>query len=78
MAHKNKVMRSINVEGEHVCVDIFVRPDGTYGFDEFRRDPEDTRGWYSIGHHGGRIFDDAEAALTEARNSVRWLNGVLS
>jgi hypothetical protein len=23
------------------CVDIFRRPDGSYGFEEFRRDPED-------------------------------------
>ena len=23
------------------CVDIFSRPDGTFGFEEFRRDPED-------------------------------------
>ncbi len=23
------------------CVDIFKRPEGTFGFEEFRRDPED-------------------------------------
>ena len=23
------------------CVDVFSRPDGTFGFEEFRRDPED-------------------------------------
>jgi hypothetical protein len=26
------------------CVDIFSRPDGTFGFEEFRRDPEDRGG----------------------------------
>jgi len=26
------------------CVDVFARPDGTFGFEEFRRDPEDM-GW---------------------------------
>ncbi|HEY2564091.1 MAG TPA: hypothetical protein VGI44_10300, partial [Acidimicrobiales bacterium] len=26
------------------CVDIFSRPDGTFGFEEFRRDPEDMGG----------------------------------
>ncbi|ATG43292.1 hypothetical protein PhaeoP18_01333 [Phaeobacter piscinae] len=44
MAHINKVIRSINLDGELICTDIFQRPDGSYGFDEFRRDPEDGRG----------------------------------
>lgn len=73
MAHVNKVVRSINLDGETICVDIFVRPDGSYGFDEFRRDPEDGRGWYSIGHHGDREFESAEAALDEAMRMVGWL-----
>ena len=62
------------LDGEHICVDIFQRTNGTYGFDEFRRDPEDTNGWYSIGHFGNQIFDDADAALTKAKNSVHWLS----
>lgn len=73
LAHKNKVMRSINLDGEYICVDIFLRPDGTYGFDEFRRDPEDSSGWYSIGHFGDQVFADANAALTKAKKSVLWL-----
>jgi len=48
MAHENKVIRSVNLDGETICVDIFQRPDGTYGFDEFRRDPEDGRGWSGV------------------------------
>lgn len=75
MAHKNKVVRSINLAGEHVCVDIFIRPDGSFGFDEFRREPEDTRGWFSIGHYGDREFATAEAALFAARKTVQWLDG---
>jgi len=73
MAHANTVIRSINLPGETVCVDIFQRPDGSYGFDEFRRDPEDGRGWFSIGHHGHRIFETPEAALDAARGAVAWL-----
>lgn len=73
MAHKNKVMRSINLDGENICVDIFRRPDGTYGFDEYRRDPEDTNGWFSIGHFGDQVFSDVEAALGQAQRSVFWL-----
>lgn len=78
MAHVNKVIRSINLDGETVCVDIFARPDGSFGFDEFRRDPEDGRGWYSIGHYGDREFGSSEAALDEALETVGWLSGAIS
>ena len=77
LARKYRVMQSINLDGEHICVDILLRNNGTYGFDEFRRDPEDTNGWYSIGHFGNQVFDDADAALTKAKNSVRWLSDQL-
>jgi len=73
MAHENTIVRSINLEGEMICVDIFQRPDGTYGFDEFRRDPEDTRGWYSIGHFNDQVFMDANGALDAARQAIGWL-----
>ena len=78
MAHVNKVVRSINAHGETICVDIFRRPDGSYGFDEFRRDPEDSRGWFSIGHHAGRVYQTAEAALADARKDIGWLDAVLA
>lgn len=77
MAHVNKVMRSVNLDGENICVDIFQRPDGSFGFDEFRRDPEDGRGWYSIGHFGGQAFDSYEAALSAAGKQVYWLRDAL-
>jgi hypothetical protein len=78
MAHTNKVIRSINLDGETICVDVFMRPDGTYGFDEFRRDPEDGRGWYSIGHHGDETFESADAALQKAKQTVGWLSDALT
>lgn len=77
MAHANKVVRSINQPGETICVDIFERPDGTYGFEEFRRDPEDNRGWFSIGSHGGGIYRTPDAALAAARARIAWLDAAL-
>lgn len=77
MPKANTVVRSINMEGEQLCVDIFRRPDGTYGFDAFRRDPEDNRGWYSVGYYSGKVFENAEIALSEAQKSVSWLAAVL-
>lgn len=77
MAQKNKVIHSINQDGALLCVDIFQRPDGTFGFDEYRRDPEDGRGWFSIGMHSGLLFESAASALAEARKRVVWLDDAL-
>jgi len=30
------------------CVDLFSRPDGSYGFEEFRRDVEDRGEWTPV------------------------------
>lgn len=73
MAHQNKVMQSINTSDGVVCVDVFRRPDGSFGFEEFRRDPEDPRGWYTIGHHGNRVFANEQEAKAEAGRSIGWL-----
>ena len=56
MPHVNKVLRSMNDPGAARCVDIYRRPDGTIGFEEFRRDVEDGRGWFPIGGHSNRVF----------------------
>lgn len=72
MAHINKVMRSINQPGE-TCVHVFARPDGSYGFEQYRREPEDGRGWYPVGHYAERRFPDFDAALEAARGAVLWL-----
>jgi len=77
LAHINKVIQSINLDGADIFVDVFMRPDGTYGFDEFRRDPEDTRGWYRVGHFSDRVFADDVTALADAKKTVSWLPGQL-
>jgi hypothetical protein len=74
---KPVVVRSINLEGETRCVDIFRRSVGTYGFEEYRRDPEDRRGWFAIGCHASLEFATAEQSLTAAREHVPWLASVL-
>ena len=77
MAHENTIIHSINLDGDTICVDVFQRPDGSFGFDEFRRDPEDGRGWFSIGYHGADRFTTAQAALCEAKLRVGWLDDAL-
>ena len=70
MAHDNTVLASVNLSGESICVDIFRRPDGSFGFEEFRRDPEDGRGWFAIGFHGDRRFATEGAARAAAAEAV--------
>ena len=69
MDHKNRVLKSINLPGDNICVDIFICPNNTYGFDEFRRDSEDGRGWFSIGHQGSVEF----SSVPEAMKATSWL-----
>ena len=59
------------------CVDIFVRPDGTFGFEEFRRDPEDMGAWTPIAYYSTREFATEADALSAARDEVAWLPAVL-
>lgn len=73
MAHVNKVVRSVETEDGGRCVDIFVRPDGTFGFEEYRRDAEDGRGWFAVGHYADGVHDTQAAATAAAMVSVGWL-----
>jgi hypothetical protein len=38
-----KVLVSLENSAGDRCVDIFARDDGTFGFEEYRKDPEDER-----------------------------------
>jgi hypothetical protein len=66
-------MQSINSDDHHRCVDIFVRADGTFGFEEYRRDAEDRRGWFPIGGYATLNFASHDQALAGARSTIRWL-----
>jgi len=72
MSAKNLVIESSETADGSRCVDLFRRPDGTYGFEEYRRDPEDPHGWRAIAAHGGLVFETEDAARAEARRRVKW------
>ncbi|MEQ6203841.1 hypothetical protein ABMC88_12365 [Sulfitobacter sp. HNIBRBA2951] len=76
MAHPHKVIHSVNLHGDNICVDVFQRADGSFGFDEFRRDAEDGRGWFSIGHHGAQRYATHGEAVQAAIRHVGWFDGV--
>ncbi len=77
MAHANKVTRSIETPDGGRCVDLFRRPGGSFGFEEYRRDAEDASGWFPIGFHADVTFPTEATALAEARQRVAWLALVL-
>ncbi len=77
MAHENKVLRSMETPGRERCVDLFQRPGGTFGYEEYRRELEDGRGWYPIGFYAERLFTSEKSALDDAVINVSWLKDVL-
>ena len=74
---QNKVSRSIEAPGSALCVDIFKRPDETWGFEEYRRDAEDGSGWFMIGFMGDQRFESEADALSAAMREVEWLADVV-
>jgi hypothetical protein len=71
------VLASYQTTEANRCVDIFSRPDGTFGFEEFRRDPEDMGAWTPVAYFSGREYPSADAALASAGDAVAWLVQVL-
>lgn len=67
------VLDSIENPERNLCVDLFRRDDGTFGFEEFRRDAEGG-GWFAIGNYAGAVFKTEASALDEARKRVGWLS----
>ena len=68
-----KVLRSVENSYFDLCVDIFTRADGSFGFEEYRRDPEDGASWYSLHRYSEQVFKSEEAALAQAGACVAWL-----
>ncbi len=63
-------------EGDR-CVDIFWRPDDTFGFEEFRRDPEDMGTWTPVAYFSAGRFTTEDGARAAAARAVPWLARLL-
>jgi len=66
-----------NIEHDR-CVDFFSRPDGSYGFEEFRRDIEDAGRWTPVAYFSCAAYASAAATLDAAERCVSWLTAVLA
>ena len=66
-------MESFENDLEDRCVDFFVRNDGTFGFEEYRRDHEEGGRWSKVGQFSKIRFSSLEEAKASAKYLVPWL-----
>jgi hypothetical protein len=67
------VQESIENPQHDRCVDVFMRPDGSFGFEEFRRDAEDAGAWTPVSYFSGLRHASEGEALADAARRVTWL-----
>jgi hypothetical protein len=67
------VIRSLHNNEVDRCVDILRHEDGTFGFKEFRRDPEDRGGWTLVSYNPRKVYSTEDQAIAAARAAVVWL-----
>ena len=73
------VTRSISSDEGLRCVDIFRRKDNSFGFEEYRKDPEANEGWFKIGFFEEvTYFTSENDAFDEACEIIPWLNKKVS
>ena len=70
------VLASIETEDGTRCVDIFRRPDETFGYEEFRRDPEDRGAWTAVRFASCLRYASLEQARRAAKAAVAWLSNM--
>ncbi len=78
MAHDSRVLHSFETPDGAQCVDLFQRPDGSFGFESYRRDAEDGRGWFTTGYFGRQSFVNERAALDDATARIPWLADIVA
>lgn len=69
-----KVLASFESTDRSHCVDVFVREDGSYGFEEFRGESDGGARWQSLVKYAALVFPSGEAALSMAQERVQWLS----
>ena len=67
------VLASLEDDQATRCVDVFRRADGSFGFEEFRRDVEDRGAWTPVRFFSAQSFATQAAAHAAAQRAVPWL-----
>lgn len=72
------VVSTVHNEDGYRCVKIIARLDGRFGFQEYRRDPEDAGGWTFVGENCQGPYPTQGQALAAAQADVAWLQAMTS
>jgi hypothetical protein len=67
------VVASVESDDRSLCVDLFEDPDGGFGFEQFRADPEDGGRWTPISGYSAVRCDSLDEAVEQARAAIPWL-----
>ena len=68
------VLESFADSSGRLCVDLFEDPDGSFGFEQLRADPEDGGRWSAVGGFSAARFSTLAGAGEAATVAVRWLH----
>ena len=71
--HDWLVIDSVEDLTSQFCIDFFSRPDGSLGFEVFRRAAEDQGLWEPLSHYSVLSFNSLEACCQEALERFSWL-----
>ena len=67
------MLDSIETESGDFCVDFFQREDGSFGFEPFRRDVEDSGKWTGIHYYSSLSYFTLGQAQEIAVEKISWL-----
>ena len=68
----SNVIATLHDDDGHRCVKITKGPDGSFGFKEFRKDPEDAGGWTLVNDTPPAIYATEAQATAAARAGIAW------
>jgi hypothetical protein len=72
MTKSYRVVNSFDNDEKNRCVDIVQDLEGNFGFQELRREPEDTSGWFLIRDSLPIDFASEAEAIKGAQQAVKW------
>ena len=56
-----------------LCVDIILLENSNFSFKAYRRDPEDTSGWFFVGEESSIQFITEDEAIQKAKMIYAWM-----
>ena len=71
---KRTVLASLETTDGTQCVDFFVRPDGSFGFEHYRADLDGAGRWQSLNKFSHLVFATGDEALCSAKQGLPCLD----